>query len=202
MRFFCDYGWCCPNDTAFYLLITYSCLLSASFRFLSRNYLVITSIPIHYHPVLSPYFATYLSAFIRWVSPASTPSTKKTHQNAIFFAQSKIIHYLCRRIENMINKKSIRLFRCVNIQSGTLACRSFFAYRVKFDPYVPQNSNLAHVPFWNTWLILHTNGWACWATRSAVFTKSNHPLSGRIQTYSSSFFCLAIAFVDDLSTDI
>ena len=110
MRFFCAYGWCYPNDTTFYLLITYSCLLSASFRFLSRYYLVTTSIPLHYHPVLSPYFATYLSAFIRWVSPASTPYTKKSHQNAIFFAQSKIIHYLCRRIENMINKKSIRFY--------------------------------------------------------------------------------------------
>ena len=78
----------------------------------------------------------------------------------------------------------------------------FLLIGIKFAPYVPPNSNLAHVPFWNTWLILHTNGWACWATRLAVFTKSNHLLSGRIQTYSSSFFCLAIAFVDDLSTDI
>ena len=103
MRFFCAYGWCYPNDTAFYLLITHSCLLPASFRFLSRNYLVTTSIPLHYHPVLSPYPFTCLSL-------ASIPSTKKTHQNAIFFAQSKIIHYLCRRIENMINKKSIRFY--------------------------------------------------------------------------------------------
>ena len=52
-----------------------SVIKSLSFRFLSRNYLITTSIPIHYHPVLSPYSATYLSAFMRRVSPASTPYT-------------------------------------------------------------------------------------------------------------------------------
>ena len=49
-----------------------SVIKSLSFRFLSRNYLVTTSIPIHYHPVLSPYFATYLSAFIRRVNKYSS----------------------------------------------------------------------------------------------------------------------------------
>ena len=32
-----------------------SVIKSLSFRFFSRNYLVTTSIPIHYHPILSPY---------------------------------------------------------------------------------------------------------------------------------------------------
>ena len=104
MRFFCAYGWCYPDDTAFYLLITHSCLLSASFRFLSRYHFDTNPLPSCTFPVLC-----YLSLGVH--SP-SIPRlyTKKSHQNAIFFAQSKIIHYLCRRIENMINKKSIRFY--------------------------------------------------------------------------------------------
>ena len=80
-----------------------SCLLSASFRFLSRNYLVTTSIPIHYYPVLSPYPLPV------YPSPLHPPPKNRTKMR-FFFAQSKIIHYLCRRIENMINKKSIRFY--------------------------------------------------------------------------------------------
>ena len=47
----------------------------ASFRFLSRNYLVTTSIPIHYHPVLS----LYLPA-LRY----STPLPPSTFQFSLF----------------------------------------------------------------------------------------------------------------------
>ena len=85
-----------PN-ILFIFMVDSSCLRHASFRFLSRNHSVITSIPLYYHPILSPYFPA--SQVLGVNSPSKYSSIASTCSRvfyAIFVHQPRIVFgYFC-----------------------------------------------------------------------------------------------------------